>query len=212
MGSLKLTVHIDPSQEALIKRIIENSEILEPAVVGCTSEHARYVEFGTYGSRKYPLDRHNSYRSRGQVSPVELEFRKWVEKKFGYTGDKRDQVAKRVYHNIMEHGMAPNPFIRPAFHTVEHMVKSDPDWLSRPGNSILEFARLVTEEMKRILEENNIPFEGDILNKIFYDKADGDVLQSPFIESLPQNVMDSDTADYKGNEQRYWDAKQKRVH
>ena len=212
MGALKFTLNIDSSNQELIKKIILDSDMLKPTVVGCDCPEAMYVEFGTYGTRKYPYDRKNSYRSRGRVSPVEEEFRKWVEKKFGYTGSKRDEVARKVYHNIMENGMAPNPFIRPAFHTVQRMVESDPDWFCKQGNDLMEFARLVTEEMKRILEENNIPYTGLIINKIYYDRLEGDDLQSPFIESFPQNVMDSDTADYKGNEQRFHDAKRKRVH
>ena len=212
MGSLSLKVNIDNSNQELIKKILMESELLRPAVFGCDCPEAKWVEFGTYGTKKYTYDTKNSYRAKGQVSPVEEEFRDWVEKKFGYTDKKRDDVARKVYHNIMEHGMAPNPFIRPAFHTIQHMVESDPDWFSKPGNNLKEFARLVTEEMKRILEENNIPYTGRIVNRIFYDDMEGDMLVSPFMQALPQNVLDSDTADYKGDEQRYHDAKRKRVH
>ena len=204
---LSVEISVDDAElRGYLEDIIDQSDKFHPAWVVNESEHSLYVEFGTNGA-------HFGQKSKGTISPVELEIRNWAEAKFRMHGKERDAFAHSVYRKLMREGMPPQPYFRPAVNNVMQMVTSDPDWFDKDDNSLLKIAELIAEEMKRILYENNTPVSGDIINKIDYFPDDGsrrdDV--SSGLSHMPQNVLDSLTADLNGDEQRAADAKKRRI-
>ena len=200
----------DAALNGYLNELLVESGRFKPAWVADYSDHALYVEFGTNGAHFSKGTA--TYRSRGMVSPVELELRTWAETKFHLRGDERDHFAHNVYRKLMREGMPPQPFIRPAVINILHMIESDKDWFNKDGNSLLKAAELITEEMKRILDENGTPVTGDIKDKIQFFEDDGSrpYDMSPGLSQMPPTVLSSAMADLNGNEQRAIDAKQRR--
>lgn len=190
-----------------LDEVVAQSDRFRPAWVVDESEHSLYIEFGTNGAH------YSKGSGRQGPSPVELELRKWVEGKFHKHGKERDKIAERVYHKIMREGIPPQPFFRPAVNNVLQRISSDPEWFQKEDNSILKVAELIAEEMKRILIENGTPFTNDIVDKIDYFPDDGSRSEdmSSGLSNLPRYVLDSQTADLNGDEQRASEAKKRRI-
>ena len=208
---LNVEVSLDEAElGGYLEELMAASGRFKPAWVVDESEHAMYIEFGTNGAHS---GGGGGLKSKGQPSAVELEIRTWVERRFHKTGKERDAVARNVYRKIMREGIPPQPFFRPAVYNVMQQVSSDPQWFSKEDHSILKIAEMIAEEMKRILRENDTPVSGDIIDKIsFYeDPGDRPLEVSAGLRNMPQNVLDSTTADLNGNEQRAIEGKKRRI-
>lgn len=172
--------------------------------------YAVYLEFGTGGSTaKY--DPKNSYKKRGSKSPVLEKYEEWVEMKFGLKGKECEKTARSIYHYHMSSGMPPSPFFRPGIHNIQHMLEQDPEWWMRENGSMEKIARLMTDEMKSILEKNGSIMSGDVYDSIDYMPAQGE-MPTGITETIDPAVMASDEMDFKGDTQRYRRAQSRRNH
>lgn len=194
--------------EQKVLELLEKDPRFQPQRVGSRSDWSVHIEFGTEGFKGGRTK--DSYRKRGQVSPVEEDLREWVEKKLGKTGKERDRIARKVYRNIMDQGIAPNPFLRPAVHSVIHRYSSSGDAWEGKEQSLVTIANEIVEEMRRYLIEKNIPYTGETMRELYRMPLDGSEVHSSYLEKIPQNVWESDEADARGNVQRYNDMKRRR--
>lgn len=134
---------------------------LVPYDVVVDSEHACMIEFGTGPASASP--KYN--KKKGEISPVRQAIRDWAAKKFG-ASMKADvnQIGDRIYRNIMEYGMLPYPYMRPAMHMVLEELDKE-EWLEN-GMSIEDIADAIAEEMKNILVENDTLYTGELYDSI----------------------------------------------
>ena len=207
-------IELDMDDERIknfIQDIVDQSDKFRPAKVWTDCDHGFDVEFGTNGATGFVYDPRSSYKSRGTKSPVLMDIEEWVEQKLGHKGKHKENVARKVYHNLMRDGMPPQPFFRPAVHNIINMIESDPSWFNKEGNDLLEATRLMKEEMVRLLEENGTVYKGTLRDSLKYDYADDDdEVVSEAMARLPTGVLESDWADLNGNEERAREARRKR--
>lgn len=167
----------DPS-ELIAKMILEN-DAFKPYRIKVDSDHAGYVEFGTLPSTAPPRPK----EEQGTPTAVELKFREWVKRKFNISDPKKlNRVAHNIYKDIMQNGMPPIPYMRPAMYTaldeIEARNLNDP-WLDH--NTTKDLADWIVELMKEYLDNNDTVDSGELRDSI----------------QPPEEVdLESDTEDY----------------
>lgn len=171
--------------EEQIRDLVLEEGDFEPCTIVVDSEHAVYVEFGTGPATR---------RQKDPNVDVHGEIEKWVEIKLGIKDPKRRRrVADRVYHSIMEHGMPPSPYLRPAvFKVLENLPN---DWFS-DGGTTRELAELIVVEMKRQLEQNNTIYTGEIAQSI--QVVRGEVEESEVQSKVSKEVWNEKDLAYDG--------------
>lgn len=179
------TVDIDPVlDDALLAEILKE-ERLEPAEVAVESRQGEYVEFGS-----------GPYRGGGK-SPdrdVRGEFIKWAKAKFGDTAESV-AFALRVYAKVMNEGMPPQPFIRPALMDV--LNELDDTWFEE--HTVLDLAQEIVDRSREYLIANNTPATGELENSIRAYLARED---SEFMGGLPDEIWRSRELARDGNRRR----------
>ena len=206
MATVEISLKFDDDtlHDAIIEALKDN-ERLESCYVGVfpdsAVDYATYIELGT-GPARARFDPKNSYKSRGQKSPVLKEYEEWVEMKLGLRGKEAEAAAERIYRAHMRSGMPPLPFFRPAIHNVLHRLEGDQSWWIDEDGSIEKIAEMIRDEAKRILEENGSVFTGTLRESLEVRKDDGMEYPSVF-DTLDRKILDSDRADYTGDESRY---------
>lgn len=171
--------------EEQIRDLISERGEFEPCTILVDSEHAVYVEFGTGPSRRSQKDPNVDVRG---------EIDRWVETKLGIKDPaRRKKVSDRVYHGIMEHGMPPSPYLRPAVFKVLERLPSD--WFS-DGGTIRELADLIVTEMKHQLEQNNTIYTGKISQSIKVVR--GEVEESEVQSRISKDVWNETDLAYDG--------------
>ncbi len=203
MVEYDLKLEVDETQlEEALKDMMKNADWCKPAKVTISAPHAVYLEFGTgpaQGGNSTPRSVHNFVKKDGstfakETTDVFYEIYQWAQAKC-LNGDPYG-FAKKVYKNIMEKGLAPHPFIRPAIHSVEDEFL---DILAREG-SVLG----VAEELARRIEENiynkDLMHTGELVNSIeaSYLEEGEETEDDGF--RIEDSVWASDTQDYLGNE------------
>jgi len=115
-----------------IAAIVRKDPRFAPYRIGTRSPWSKHIEFGTEGFKGTRPS--VSYRKQNRISPVEEDFRKWAKKKMpGLSEGERNRKAHLIYKSVMERGIAPNPFLRPAVHNVLFRYsQSDDPWQGKP--------------------------------------------------------------------------------
>ncbi len=109
----------------IILKMLESYDELKPCSVYVDSGHAGHVEFGTEPADDTPKYS-NSNSSDKALSPVKQAIRDWASKKFGLNDPwSIARIGDRIYHNIMENGMLPIPYLRPAMYNVKNELESE---------------------------------------------------------------------------------------
>lgn len=177
----KIKLEADPDEFALEKYLSETimkTGKLQSVVVGCNSPDAKQVEFGM----------NNGGRLFSAKNPPE-DFKKWVGDTYGLTGEARDKKARQEYYKFKELGMPPMPFFRPALHSVLRRVGSQEEWFSKEGNDMMEFARLVSEEAKRVARESKLPMSNELCEKMFFAPGKGVDMSQYLLAMSPDTMM-----------------------
>ena len=177
---------IDPERFApILYDMLNEQDEFAPRTIVVESDHSIYVEFGT-----------------GPASPghkasnvnVHKEIEKWVERKLGIADPKkRRNVAHRIYKNIMENGMAPQPYARPAINKVMGTLS---DTFFEDGGSIRELCDLIVREMQNQLIKNDTVYTGELKDNIRV--YEGDVEESDLQARIPADVWNRDDVGYDG--------------
>ena len=147
----------------IIEKMILEHPMMRPQRIVVDSDHAEFVEFGSMPSTAPARPE----SERGKPTDVELKFREWVKKR-GIGGGDVNGTARRIYRHIMQNGMAPMPFMRPAMYyvtqSIEYMNDNNP-YLDE-GHSIRDIAEWIIEEMKTCLDMNDMVVSGELRDSI----------------------------------------------
>ena len=143
----------DKLEEQLREIILEKIPQME---ISISCPYAQYVEFGsdpatnTSGAAKV-----YDYVCGDWVTEPNLRIRKWAQDRLGLSNEDRKRTGDRIYHSIMDNGMIPRPFIRPAIHKVLGMMESGSIFdMFDPKKSISEnVCQIMKDEMLKILVE-----------------------------------------------------------
>lgn len=197
--------------EDVIRGMLEADRRLKGYNVIVDSPHAAYVEFGTVGAEMSSGERKYG---RGQISPVRAEIREWVGKKFGIRDPReRNRRGDMVYRTIMQNGIPPYPFFRPAVHLVFNgspsgsLQPADPaDWLDK-GQSLEDIAAMIAAKMQQLLMENGSVYTGELLRSIRIEQDNGsedrqDSLNAPPQSKITEETWQSDSAHYAADKGR----------
>lgn len=148
----------------VIEQIVLEHPAFKPYRIVVDSEKAGWVEFGTLPSTAPPRPK----EEWGTPTEVELKFREWVKRKFNFQDSKMtNQVARRIYKDIMQNGMPPIPFMRPAMYTA--LDEAEAHNLHDPyldHNTIEDLACEIVDLMKRYLDLNETVDSGELMNSI----------------------------------------------
>ena len=134
------------------------------------SDHAAYVEFGTGpANTKDP-----SFDQYGHS--VKERIARWVDEKFGseLTAKQKHDMAFSVYKRIMQEGIPPAPFVRPAVDE----VMNDPETLALIFNAgdtsdgMYRLAEYVVDRIKENLYKNGTVYHHDIEDHIYIKKSE----------------------------------------
>lgn len=181
VGRIEVPVKVEVASDdefEQIKKVLE--PLLEPYTILVDSDHAEYLEFGST-----PASDTSPKYGNGKISPVEEKFRKWVTTKMGLsTGgvkpSKGDRVAKALYKQAMEHGVPPQPFLRPALYEVMNRVANGEDFGVTEAGSLEPLVKEIVSRMDAILTSYGMAHgEDSILDAIEYGPS------STFEEIVP---------------------------
>lgn len=187
--------------EEAISDMLLSAPFLQPMEIVVDAKEGEFLEFGSSPARI-------TAKKNNGVSEVLLEIRKWVEIKLGITDRSQcNSVAYRIYKDIMEHGMAPQPFFRVAIHAIfcessNSDVPVPAKWLEQ-GKGLEDIAHDIADEMVRILTENNSIYTGNIVRSIHVEHdLGGEIARSddaqPFNSVNDENIWKSDRLDRHG--------------
>ena len=185
-----------------------NDKDFWPFLLSVESDHAGYVEFGTQAWEK----RSSTGASSGANSKFYENIRKWLYdrganisgKHVGKTSNE-EQVIYAVMKKIIENGIPPQPFIRPAVHLIEAMIENG----EYKSKTMRDIADDLLFAMHGKLEENHTLYGSEeIFRAIKFEIVPPSVAKN--IEDLPmygdepidENVWKSDYADLKGDVNR----------
>lgn len=166
MSDLRLGIRVEavlensPDPDEVLQEMLEETGAFEPYTIVVPKEYAMYVEFGSGPARRVKAPGVNVYE----------ELDDWVRDKLGIVDPKkRRRVTGAVYHKIMEEGIPPQPFLRPAVRNV--IDRLSPSWFS-DGGSVEELARLIVREMRNILETENINYSKQLSDSIIIKEGE----------------------------------------
>lgn len=137
---------------------------LDPWAVSIDAPYAAYLEFGTGPTTK------TGSRHRQTDTEAKRRFKAWAAAKgFGVA------FGERIYHRIMERGLDPHPYLRPAMYSViDDLERGEWDGPYTPRAVADEIA----ERVRLIVLNNNLIGAGDpetgvhLLDTISSDRAD----------------------------------------
>ena len=200
----------DKLEEQLREIILEKIPQME---ISISCPYAQYVEFGsdpatnTSGAAKV-----YDYVCGDWVTEPNLRIRKWAQDRLGLSNEDRKRTGDRIYHSIMDNGMIPRPFIRPAIHKVLGMMESGSIFdMFDPKKSISEnVCQIMKDEMLRILAERGystdapMPSGKLLMNSIEVRPLYNSSIRKSQAEknTIPESVWKSDTSDRHGVDRR----------
>ena len=207
---MDISVEIDKSylDEEIVKELTEDltkqaeaEARFRPYRVRVDSEHATMIEFGTKGSPIPPRENRSTGRKKSQESWSEAakNIKKWVDTRSNNTAT--DEESFLIFKKIMREGIPPQPFVRPALHLVEMLLETTDTFRNA---SVRDIAELFKMFMLEYLRRNRTIYEGgSIADKIYVEEAvDQDDRFDEFLNTLPQEIWDSDYMDLEGDETR----------
>ena len=121
-------------------------------IVDCPYAYA--VEYGTtpakkgQGTKEYVTDPETGKR----ISAVKLKFRNWIAEKEHVTGAERVKRGDAIYEKVMEKGMSPHPYIRPALEDMFRTYPEEAMHLTSEEDVSLAYAVFLANRMKYYLE------------------------------------------------------------
>lgn len=200
--------------ERLLGSELAKDEAYWPFVVHVDSEHASFVEFGTIGKGEGTMVRgKRSKDASSSSSEFSDNIKTWLRNRgalmgnggvFAREGPSEDQVAFAVMKKLIEQGMPPQPFIRPAVHTVEQELE----------DGVFEDATMedVAAELESLmlwnLDSNHTIYPGgtiaDTIRIVKYNPDSKEIEGGALVNGNPveEKVWKSDYADWKGDETR----------
>lgn len=195
--------------ESLLKSVIKENKEYWPFIIHVDSDHAGYIEFGTQG--RGPGTK-SSAKSNNSKNEFYENIRKWLYdrganisgKHVGGTSNE-SQVIYAVMKKIIENGIPPQPFIRPAIHSMEEDLKEG----AYSDKTMTFIAEEIIQRMIENLDRNHTLYgDWEIAKSIRYEQYDPDMkvesATGPLVGGQPidEKVWKSDYADLKGNENR----------
>lgn len=170
----------------MLKELLEEKGDYAPRTIVVESDHSVYVEFGTGPARG---------GAKSTQTNVRKEIEKWVERKLGIADPKkRHNVAYKIYRNLMENGMPPQPYLRPAISKV--MDRLEPTFFE-DGGTIRELADLIVREMENQLRANDTIYTGELIQSIrVYEGDIGE--ESDAQKRIPTDVWNQDDVGFDG--------------
>ena len=120
-----------------------NQGLLKSYDIVIDSDHALFVEYGTGPSNAHE----KMYDQFGQT--VQSRIAEWVDEKFGnrLNPRQRQEMAFSVYKRIMEEGIPPQPFIRPAVDAVAGDTEIIQSIFDSGGDPMLRLAEYTVHVM-----------------------------------------------------------------
>lgn len=186
-----------------------------PFKINIESDHAMYIEFGTNGIGKTPkaLKNRTTYKTRsGNKSEAYENIKKWVHARFPLplipnSGSKDpDQLAYAIYMKIMEEGIPPQPFIRPALFAAQEKLEHG----DYENMTMEDIAKDIAAEMKRMLDENLTSYgEEELANSIWIGpistndalaEVDSNLIYDGV--DIPDNIWNNPEMDLNGSVER----------
>lgn len=212
---------VDWPEKEIIRRFkdADAKDKASPYVLRINSDHALYIEFGT-GPAKGPA---KSGKGSGPTDTLD-KIKEWVMARSKgtvskYTGhdpfskmskSELDQVSYLIYRKIMNYGIPPQPFIRPAIHEMERRLESGE--YDYEGCTMEDVLNDLVELMRRNLDENHTIYDGgSIADSIEIEKVDFDdpiLSADPLAEmGISEEIWQSDYMDKNGNTRRAYERK-----
>ena len=195
---LQFTYEVSVDNEAIAKYISEkilDDDRFIPQKVVVDSDHAEYIEFG---SPPYDTQYKPCKNSRAEDTPLYKKLKEWYKARNG--GVYTDTDVYLIFRKIMKEGTPPQPFIRPAVHTIEARLENGE--YNNGKATFDDIALDLVREMERNLRENHTVYPGgEILDKIRIVKftkhtEDAEDMRDNYLDSIWQ----SDYANYEGKE------------
>ena len=188
MANFRITgIEVIGGDEALqkaVEKAVKESNKFELYDVVVSSDHASYVEYGTGPANPTVPGAHDFMDS------AKARIERWVSLKPSFatmTPRQRKNMAYAVYKKVMEHGITPAPFIRPAIHdmlTTENLTKRFEE-----GMTMEQFAESLAARMRKNLLDNDSYYTGDLMDSIQVVRAD------EHMEEAEESIADEQKAE-----------------
>ena len=187
-----MTVKIDSAQLKQFCEELGKEDAFKPhaCVVGDENVYyAQYTEFGSGPARKKSPDR-----------DVKEEIRKWVRRKLSPKSPKdEERITQAIYHKVMEYGLPPRPFFRPAIHDFERYLPKD---YFLTGGPIESAAQEFAERVRKNLRGEEMG-DGPLYNSVRVVPLENlDKDESSATEQLPKEIWESDYLSSDGKDRR----------
>lgn len=183
-------------------------EKIPPVEIEIDCPYAQYVEFGTDPAIESSSTMAYDSICNDFVTLPRYKIRNWAQNRFGLDNKERRTVGDKIYHSIMDNGIAPNPFIRPTIHKAVAMFSNNKeDLIVDDSLPISENIAIWMEwEMKRLLAQRgygrNGPIEGGklLIDSISVKSLRTSAIRVKHAESnkIPEAAWMSDTSDRYG--------------
>ena len=148
--------------DEMIKDALDDTEVCKPYNVIVESEYADYVEYGIN-----PIRGVSSIESREFGMSLLDKLKKWARKKPSFAGmskEERKTVVYSSYNKIINDGIPPAPFIRPAIRdTLNDDVGS---FFTYGGLGLKGVAMEIAERMAENLTHNDSIATGALIDSI----------------------------------------------
>ncbi len=146
-----------PDKDGLEKQMRDVIIAKIPQVeISVNCPYAKYVEFGSDPAVNGSGQKYYDYACRDYITGPHKRIRDWAQHRLGLDDKERKRVGDAIYHSIMDEGMLPSPFIRPAIHKVLGMIESghlDTEAFDKSKSYSENVCELIKFEMLKILRE-----------------------------------------------------------
>jgi len=173
---IPVTFTLEIKDDEFIK-FIENHPRFAPVVFGYTAKHSVYIEYGTG-----PAAGHAKYWIGKEGRKAILA---WVKRKLNIHGAEAGRAAQMIIYKIQANGITPNPFWRPALHSVMSNIQQYYD----KGYDMWEVGNEAGKLSKRNMIMQDIPDRGNIERSWYIDPpAPGGVMTRKEIDESSETV------------------------
>lgn len=146
MKAKGLTLEIEIPQKDL-ERLMEDSGLMTPVEAGFSAIYATNVEYGRLPGTYPPL------------APLLI----WSRRKLNLSNEEAVEAAHAIQRKIYKHGIAPNPYFRPATEKVRSQLSTID--ISKEGMYAIS-NRIISESMK-LIEDKGITDSGNLINSAY---------------------------------------------
>lgn len=147
----------DEAKEDLGKQLNEwFNTVFKEKVVIIECPYAMAVEYGTTPSKgnRMSADIVVDPENGQKITATRLKFRDWAAQRNSLSGRERIETGDRIYKKVMEEGMKPHPYIRPAVEDMKHTLIEDAIGLTSEEAVSSAYAYYLAARMKYYLESN----------------------------------------------------------